>query len=146
MFIKHKSGVNNMSNNNLNKALSYLGVYVKRNNYCGYDLFDGLNSRTFKTTPLYNSSFIRLCFIQFFKRCPINLRKIFLVPKGFNAKGGALFLLSACKMFVKTGEPKHQETASELFDLIKKSAIQRQKGCAWGYNFDWQAKAFYVPE
>jgi len=119
---------------------------VKQDNFKGYDLFDGLNSKLFKATPLYNSSFIRLCFIQFFKRCPINLRKMFLVPKGFNAKGGALFLLGACKMFAKTGEPKYQEMASRLFDLIKKEVIKRERGCAWGYNFDWQARAFYVPE
>ena len=42
---------------------------------------------------------MRLVVIQGFKRCPINLRRIALVPKEYNAKGIGLFLSGYCNLY-----------------------------------------------
>jgi len=131
--------------NYLDNIFQNLYTYVKKNNYEGIDLFDGLNSRLFKNTPFYKSKYFRLALIQFCKLSPINLRKILLVPKGFNPKAGALFLLGHLNMFKATNENLHKEEAQELFTRLKDLLIKREKGIGWGYNFDWQARAFYVP-
>lgn len=131
--------------NFLNNSFQKLYTYVKKNNYEGNDLFDGLNSRLFKNSPLYKSRFFRLALIQFCKLSPINFRRFFFVPKDFNPKGGALFLLGNLNMFKLTGDEQYKKEAQYLFERLKGLGIKREKGIAWGYNFDWQARAFYVP-
>lgn len=118
---------------------------VTKNNYEGFDLFDGLNSKLFKNSPLYKSSFFRLMLIQFCKLSPINFRPVFFVPKDFNPKGGALFLLGNLNMFKATKDEKYKIEAQKLYERLKLLAIKREKGIGWGYNFDWQARAFFVP-
>ena len=115
-----------------------LSNYIKKGNFQGWDLFDGLSSKIFKHSPFYRSQILRLAWIQLFKRSPINFRKITLVPKGYNAKGLALFasgLISSGKV----------EEARSILDLLKGMTCSGYNGTSWGYNFDWQARAFYVP-
>lgn len=135
--------------NFLNKSFNKLFDYVTQNNYEGYDLFDGLNSRLFRNTFLYKNSFFRLVLIQFCKLSPINFRPLLLVPKDFNPKGGALFLLGNLNKFKSTGEEKYKIEAQKLYERLKSLVITRKNeqmgGIGWGYNFDWQARAFYVP-
>ena len=129
----------------MNNSFQRLFEYVKKNNYEGNDLFDGLNSKLFKNTVFYKSRFFRLALIQFCKLSSINFRKILLVPKGFNPKAGALFLLGNLNMFNANNDEKYKQEAQELYQRLKECALKRDKGIAWGYNFDWQARAFHVP-
>lgn len=135
----------NLLNNSFNKLFDY----VTQNNYEGYDLFDGLNSKLFKKSPLYKIRAFRLALIQFCKLSPINFRSLLLVPKSFNPKGGALFLLGNLNKFQATGEEKYKLEAHRLYERLKSLAIKREigqtGGIGWGYNFDWQARAFFVP-
>ena len=80
-------------NNLLYSSLSELKNYCEQEHYKGWDPYDGLNSKVFMSIPgLRRSGFYRLAVTQLFKRNPINLRKIALVPKDYNAKGIGLFL------------------------------------------------------
>lgn len=131
---------------NYKEHFDRLFEYVKSEDYKGYDLFDGLNSKLFRHTFLYKSRFFRLCLIQFCKRSSINFRKILFVDKSFNPKGGALFLMGLLNMFEKTGEEIYKIETLKIFDRLKNCAIKREKGIGFGYNFDWQARAFFVPQ
>jgi len=122
----------------IESSLIRLQDYCRNKNYKGWDLFDGLNSRILKHSPLYRSRALRLAWIQFFKRSPVNFRRLALVPQDYNAKGLALFasgLVSSGKM----------EDAKTLLDLLDGMTCSGYTGTNWGYNFDWQARAFYVP-
>ena len=122
----------------IESSLTRLQNYCWNKNYKGWDLFDGLNSKIFKCSPFYRSRILRLAWIQFFKRSPVNFRRITIVPRGYNAKGLALFasgLVSSGKL----------EEARTLLDLLKETTCSGYNGISWGYNFDWQARAFYVP-
>ena len=79
--------------NILFKSLLKLLDYCKKEQFKGWDPYDGLSSRVLMSIPgfKYNSLY-RLVVIQFFKRNPINFRKIALVPKDYNAKGIGLLL------------------------------------------------------
>ena len=132
-------------NDHYQQLFQELFEYVKKNNYEGNDLFDGLNSKLFKNTIFYKSRFFRLALIQFCKLSPINLRKILLVSKGFNPKAGALFLLGNLNMYKATAKEEYKQEAQELYHRLKECVLIREQGIAWGYNFDWQARAFYVP-
>lgn len=134
-----------LSAENVMTPLASLLNYLRGKNYEGHDLFDGLNSKLFRATPLYHSKLFRLALIQFCKRSPVNLRSLLLVPPGFNPKGGALFLMGQLNLLKHTGNEVHANEASILFQRLQRAALERKTGLGWGYNFDWQARAFYVP-
>jgi len=122
----------------LEESLDALYRYVEKEGYLGWDVFDGLNSVLFKKSPFNQSDHIRLAWIQFFKRSPVNFRKLALVPKGYNPKGLGLFAsgLVALGKF---------DEAGRLLDILEGMTCSGYAGISCGYNFDWQARAFYVP-
>ena len=68
--------------NDIADAFYKLKKYCEREDFKGWDPYDGLNSKVFQALPLLKKSAVcRLVVIQGFKRCPINLRKLALVPK-----------------------------------------------------------------
>ena len=81
-----------MNIENIINSFQRLEQYCNSEKWNGWDPYDGLNSRFFKKLPvLKNNVTVKIMWIQLFKHNPINLRKLFMVPKGYNAKGLALF-------------------------------------------------------
>lgn len=122
----------------IEKGFDSLYRYIQQEGYKGWDLFDGLNSTIFRTSPFYRSKLFRLAWIQFFKRSPINCRKMALVPKDFNPKGLALFASGLVTI-------DHLDQAKTLLGHLEKLACSGYSGICWGYNFDWESRAFYAP-
>lgn len=131
----------------ITNSFSRLKTYVEDQEYKGWDPYDGLNAKFFQTIPLLNKSrLLRLIWIQAFKRNPINLRNLLGVKKGYNAKGLALFLSGYCKWY----QADKQDWIKEKIEFLSNKLLQLQSqgwsGACWGYNFDWQARAFYQPK
>lgn len=129
------------------KSFTGLEAYCEQEKFMGWDPFDGLNSRLFQSVPLLTKSrFARLAWIQTFKRSPINLRKLTGVKKEYNNKGLGLFLSGYCNRYESTSEKRYLDKidffASKLLELQNKE----WSGSCWGYNFDWQARAFFQPK
>ena len=130
----------------MNKSLDALLDYCKSHGFKGWDPYDGLNSKVFKGIGLNKVAFFRLAWIQLFKRNPINLRRLLLVPKGYNPKGIGLFLSAYSKelMALKKNEiVSHsdlQREVHELAELLIELRSEGYSGSCWGYNFDWQAR------
>ena len=92
---------------------------------------------------LKNNRHARLLWIQFFKRFPYNLRRVFLVEKDYNPKGLALFLSGYCNLYKSDNKNEYLEKITFLADKIISLQSKGYSGSCWGYNFDWQARAFY---
>jgi hypothetical protein len=120
-------------------------AWSRARGYAGHDPFDALNSRLFQSTPLRRSRLARLAWTQAFKRSPVSLRTLALVPTGRNSKGTALFALAALSRFRATRKEEHAAEARELLEDLLASRVETRSGAAWGYNFDWQGRAFYAP-
>lgn len=135
-----------MNNKSLEICESLL-TNAKAGDFAGYDPFDGLNSKFFKSLPTYKSRFIRLAWIQFHKRFPLNLRPILGIPKKRNPKGVALFILGLIEDFRRTKEQSYLDEAKKLGDWLLNERCDRQvwKHSCWAYHFDWESKAFFVP-
>ncbi len=144
-------------NNDILQSFAKLKQYCEEEKFKGWDPYDGLNSKIAQAIlPLKHSAFLRLCIIQGFKRCPLNLRRLAMVPKEFNAKGIGLFLSGYCNLY--HGLTKHPEWEQLLGtkDEVKKRINElaellislRSKGnyhgSCWGYNFDWQARRLFL--
>ena len=123
----------------IEQAFVRLDKYCREMNYRGWDVFDGLNSRLFRSSFLYKFPLLRLAWIQFFKRSPINLRRLALVPYGYNAKALGLFASGLTAL-------GRIDEARDLLNRFMPLRCQGYTGISWGYNFPWQARAFYVPE
>lgn len=138
-----------------------LKSYCETEDYKGWDPYDGLKSKVANAfLPLKHSAILRLCIIQGFKRCPVNLRRIAMVPKEHNAKGIGLFLQGYCnlyKVIEKKGVAfKELGTTDEVLRKIRYLAdllLQMRSdkmfpgkfhGACWGYHFDWQARRLFL--
>jgi hypothetical protein len=120
-------------------------AWSRARGYAGHDPFDALNSRLFQSTPLSRSRLARLAWTQAFKRSPVSLRPLAFVPTGRNSKGVALFALAALSRFRSTRKEEHAEEARALLEDLLAARVETRSGAAWGYNFDWQGRAFYAP-
>lgn len=138
-------------------SLKSLKSYCESEQFKGWDPYDGLNSKLAHwILPLKHSAILRLCVIQGFKRCPVNLRRLALVPKQHNAKGIGLFLQGYCNLVqAVTANPELESvlgSRSELVNRVNELAelliSMRSKGdyhgACWGYNFDWQARRLFL--
>lgn len=129
------------------ESLSRLETYCASENYMGYDPYDGLNSSLFRAIPLLNRQPIaRLAWIQLFKRLPVNLRPVTGVRKDYNPKALGLFLSGYCSLYSLRKDPKYLSRIDFFADKIVSLASKGWSGACWGYNFDWQAKAFFQPK
>lgn len=123
-----------------------LKSYCEKEDFKGWDPYDGLNSKVFQSLPLKKSRLFRLAWIQLFKRNPINLRKLLLVDKGYNPKALGLFLSGYCNLYQINPEKEYLNYIEFFIDKIINAASAGYSGYCWGYNFDWQAKAFFQPK
>jgi hypothetical protein len=129
------------------KTLDELASYCKKEEFKGYDPYDGLNSTFFQSLPfLPGNRIARLIWIQGFKRSPINLRPLCGIKKDYNPKALGLFLSGYCALY-KSEE--REEYLTEIHFLIKRIlelVSPGKSGACWGYNFDWESKAFFQPK
>lgn len=135
-----------MNYHQLKQSFAKLKHYVEQEQFKGYDPYDGLNSWAIQKTLFGKSRFFRLAWIQFFKRNPINLRAFVGIQKAYNPKGLGLFLTGYCNLY-KLGR---KEEDLKIIHFLANELIQQQttgySGACWGYNFDWQARAFFQPK
>ncbi|WP_034042341.1 delta-aminolevulinic acid dehydratase [Wocania ichthyoenteri] len=128
------------------KSFLQLKVYCEENSFKGWDPYDGLNSWIIQKTPLGKLPFFRLAWIQLFKRNPINLRSLFGIKKDYNPKGLGLFLIGYCNLYKIENKSETLEKINFLTNKILELQTKGYSGACWGYNFDWQARAFFQPK
>jgi len=127
-----------------NIALKLL-AYCRENDWLGYDPYDALNSRVFRSLPFLDFKIARLALTQAVKRCPINLRPLLMVPKTPNPKGIALFLSSLVKLS-RAGLSDGDTLIRSMADKLLRLRSPGDQYSAWGYNFDWQTRTYLVPK
>lgn len=128
-------------------SLIKLKKYCETEGFKGYDPYDGLNSVLFQSLHfLSNNRLARLAWIQLFKRLPFNLRPIVGISKDFNPKALGLFLSGYCNLYKKNPTQKTLDYINFFSTKLIELANVNYSGMCWGYNFDWQAKAFFQPK
>jgi hypothetical protein len=130
--------------NDLKAVILKLLACCEANGWAGYEPYDVLNSRVLAALPFLNSKLPRLILTQAFKRSPINLRRLMLIPKTQNPKAIGLFLSAFLKL--SSIEVVNQQDYVEL--MIERLIALRSQGVpywCWGYNFPWQTRTVLVP-
>lgn len=127
-------------------SFEQLKNYCEKEEFKGWDPYDGLNSPLLQKTFLGKSRIFRLAWIQLFKRNPINFRFLLGVKKDYNPKGLGLFLTSYCNLYQKNPKDEYLDRIHFLGETLIKLKTVGYSGACWGYNFDWQARAFFQPK
>jgi hypothetical protein len=122
-----------------------LEEYCRQEEYKGWDPYDGLSSRIFRALPvLPQKRFTRLMWIQFLKKMPVNFRSLLKIDKGYNPKGLALFISGYSKISeIKTFHDESIKQVKQLADKVITFRTPGYSGDCWGYNFDWESRAFF---
>jgi len=129
------------------KSLSELEAFCEKDQFKGWDPYDGLNSTFFQSLPEFlKGRFSRLAWIQFFKKSPVNFRNITGVKKEYNPKGLGLFLAGYCNLYQIEQKEQYLEKINFFSDQLLLLQNKNYSGACWGYNFDWQARAFFQPK
>lgn len=136
-----------MNNIGLDASFLKLRDYCTAKEFKGFDPYDGLNSKLFQNLAGLNKiKLIRLAWIQFFKRSPINFRKITGVSESYNPKAMGLFLSAYCHLYHLDKNPEHLKKMDFFIEKIKLAQNSGYSGICWGYNFDWESRAFFQPQ
>jgi polysaccharide biosynthesis protein VpsJ len=122
-------------------------VQCRASDYAGYDPFDGLNSSLFRNLRLGQLPYAGIAWLQFHKRSPVNLRSIVGVPRARNPKGIALMILGLVERERRCDDGSSLREAIALGEWLLEQRSDRTvwRHSAWGYHFDWAARAFFVP-
>ncbi|HVF80713.1 MAG TPA: hypothetical protein VM884_02225 [Flavisolibacter sp.] len=131
----------------IHDSLGQLQSYCEKEEFKGYDPYDGLTSKFLQSLPfLSGNRLVRLAWIQAFKRSPINLRPLLGVKKDYNPKAVGLFLSGYCNLYRQESLPVYKDKINFFTTLLPDLASEGWSGACWGYNFDWQARAFFQPK
>ena len=130
-----------MKNRDIPSVIQNMFSSASDSGFSGADPFDGLNSTYVYPLVKWNKT-LRLALLQFNKLSPINFRKVMGNQPGINPKALALFLSGVS--YNKEIFP--EDTIGNLVHLIDGNSLQFGAGLGWGYNFDWQNRAFFIPK
>src|ERR1035438_8509576 len=79
-------GVRSEAKQQIYNSIGRLSEWLERNDYRGYDTFDGLSSPLLR--PLtFNSKYLRIVLQQGVRRFPVNLRPLLGIEKSRSTKG-----------------------------------------------------------
>jgi len=133
-----------MMSMNVNEHLQALELHLEEEHFKGYDPFDALNSPMLKTMS-FDNKLLRILYIQTLKRFPFNIRPALGIKKSYNPKGIGLFLWGYTKLYGMDKKSEYLEKIEYFLDLLEELRSEGYSGSCWGYNFDWQSRAFYLP-
>ncbi len=115
-------------------ALSTLREYIEREQFRGYDPYDGLTTRL----PVARlGKWPTILFMQAMKRFPLNVRPLLMIRKVHNAKAMGLLLHAYSLLYRQQRDETTRKTMDWLFNWLKTNAATGYSGPAWGYPFDW---------
>ena len=138
------------------RSLATLLGFCRRESWRGYDPYDGLSSPLSRILP--EGKFFRTALTQLVKRSALNLRPLLGIRKDFNSKGVALAgraitmlaardnvaLPEALSMGGDGGDELRGDFRLLFGTLLSLKSPGFDRWC-WGYNFDWQSRAFFAP-
>jgi hypothetical protein len=130
----------------LYETICQLSIWLDKNDYRGYDTFDGLNARFLR--PLtFNNNLLRQVLQQAVRRFPINLRPLLGIAKSRSTKGMGFLARGFMRLHQATGDRTWRDKAEYALQWLVDNQSQGYSGACWGNHFDYQARGgFYLPK
>ena len=128
------------------RSILLLCDWLEKNDYRGYDPFDGLNARFLR--PLtFNSKFLRTVLQQGVRRFPLNPRPLLGIARSRSTKGMGFLTRGFLRLHEATGDPAWRDKAESALQWLVENQSEGYSGACWGNHFDYQARGdFYLPK
>lgn len=137
----HGSG--NALKDQLLESISRLSEWLEKNDYRGYDTFDGLNAR-FLRRLTFENKFLRTVLQQGVRRFPINMRPLLGISKSHSSKGMGFLARGFMRLHQATGATDWRDKAELALQWLIESQCPGYSGACWGNHFDYQSRSTYV--
>jgi hypothetical protein len=138
-------GAHGKSKASILDAIVQLSDWLERNDYLGYDTFDGLNAKIVR--PLtFETKLLRTVLQQGVRRFPINLRPVLGIRKERSSKGMGFLARGFIRLHAATGNKLWADRARNSLEWLIEHRLPGYSGACWGNHFDYQSRAFYLPE
>jgi polysaccharide biosynthesis protein VpsJ len=127
------------------ESLGRLSDWLEKNDYRGYDTFDGLNAKYLR--PLtFETNFLRTVLQQGVRRFPFNLRPVLAIPKSRSTKGMGYLAKGFMRLQQATGDAAWGRKAESALQWLVENESKGYSGACWGNHFDYQSRSFYLPK
>jgi len=136
---------NSVSKNQISDSVGRLSDWLEKNDYRGYDTFDGLSAKYLR--PLtFETKFLRTVLQQGVRRFPINMRPVFGIPKSRSTKGMGYLAKGFIRLQQATGDKSWGDKAEAALQWLVENESKGYAGACWGNHFDYQSRSFYLPK
>ncbi|MCU1253691.1 MAG: hypothetical protein JWQ49_6720 [Edaphobacter sp.] len=126
-------------------SISRLSGWLEKNDYRGYDTFDGLNA-SFVRPFTFENKFLRTVLQQGVRRFPLNLRPLLGVAKAHSTKGMGFLARGFLRLYKATGDKVWADKAEFALQWLIDNQSTGYSGACWGNHFDYQSRSFYLPK
>jgi hypothetical protein len=127
------------------ESIGRLSTWLEKNDYRGYDTFDGLSSKLLR--PLtFNSKFLRTVLQQGVRRFPLNVRPLVGIGRSRSTKAMGFISRGFIRLYEATGDTAWRDKAQTALEWLIQNQSTGYSGACWGNHFDYQARGeFYLP-
>jgi hypothetical protein len=137
--------VNGSAKDRIMESIGRLSAWLEKNDYRGYDTFDGLSSKFLR--PLtFETKFLRTVLQQGVRRFPLNVRPLLGIPKSRSTKGMGYLAKGFMRLEQATGDKSWGDKAESALQWLVEHESTGYSGACWGNHFDYQSRGFYLPK
>lgn len=129
----------------ISESIGRLSDWLEKNDYRGYDTFDGLNAR-FARPLTFETTFLRTVLQQGVRRFPLNTRPLLGVRKSYSTKGMGFLAKGFIRLHQATGDEAWARKAEFALEWLIENQSKGYSGACWGNHFDYQSRTFYLPK
>jgi hypothetical protein len=129
----------------IQESLKKLDGWVSRNDWKGYDTFDGLSS-PFAPILTLGNPLLKQVWQQGVRRFPLNLRPLLLIKPGMSSKGMGFFAQGYLKRYEAHGQKEDLEKAHFCLNWLMENPSKQFKNYSWGNHFDYQSRGGNIPK
>lgn len=134
-----------LSKGQILESIHRLSEWLEKNDYRGYDTFDGLNAKYLR--PLtFETKFLRTVLQQGVRRFPVNVRPLLGIPKNRSTKGMGYLARGFIRLQQATGDKSWGDKAESALQWLIENESTGYSGACWGNHFDYQSRGFYLPK
>ena len=135
---------NQLAKEQIYGAIRQVSDWLERNDYCGYDTFDGLNA---VVRPLmFRNPLLETVLQQGVRRFPLNLRPLLGIRKSRSTKGMGFLARGCMRLHQATGDAQWAAKARSMLDWLEENRSPGYTGACWGNHFDYRSRTFYLPK
>jgi hypothetical protein len=137
--------IKSISKDKIMESIGRLSGWLEKNDYRGYDTFDGLSSKYLR--PLtFETKFLRTVLQQGVRRFPLNIRPLLGIPKSRSTKGMGYLAKGFMRLQDATGDKSWGAKAESALHWLVEHESSGYSGACWGNHFDYQSRGFYLPK